>query len=99
MSQEFLNKDKASPKDSASSTQQYVEVEEVKDGIIILKNGSLRSILLVSSLNFDLKSAEEQDAIILQYQRFLNSLDFPVTNCRLLSSIRYQSLHKTLKRY
>ena len=43
-----------------------------------LKSGALRSILLVSSLNFDLKSSEEQDAIIGQYQSFLNSLDFPI---------------------
>lgn len=69
---------KSTLKDSATSTQRYVDVEEVRDGVIILKNGSIRSILLVSSLNFDLKSAEEQDAIILQYQNFLNSLDFPV---------------------
>jgi hypothetical protein len=50
----------------------------VRDGVIVLKSGALRSILLVSSLNFDLKSSEEQDAIISQYQNFLNSLDFPV---------------------
>lgn len=62
----------------SASTQRYVDVEEVRDGVIVLKNGALRAILLVSSLNFDLKSAEEQDAIIAQYQNFLNSLDFPV---------------------
>lgn len=61
-----------------ASTQQYVDVKEVRDGVVVLKNGGLRSILLVSSLNFDLKSTEEQDAIISQYQNFLNSLDFPV---------------------
>lgn len=63
---------------SASSTQKYVDVDEIRDGIIVLKTGALRSVLLVSSLNFDLKSTEEQDAIISQYQAFLNSLDFPV---------------------
>lgn len=61
-----------------TSTQKYVDVEEIKDGVIVLKNRSLRSILLVSSVNFDLKSSEEQDAIIGQYQNFINSLDFPV---------------------
>lgn len=61
-----------------ASTQQYVDVKEVRDSVIILKNGGFRSVLLVSSLNFDLKSTEEQDAIISQYQAFLNSLDFPV---------------------
>ncbi len=60
------------------STQKYVDVEEVRDGVIVLKNGSLRAVLLVSSINFDLKATEEQDSIISQYQNFLNSLDFPI---------------------
>src|SRR3990167_9128910 len=72
---EFL---KPKQKAGASSTQRYVDVEEIRDGIIVLKSGALRSVLLVSSLNFDLKSSEEQDAIISQYQAFLNSLDFPI---------------------
>lgn len=63
---------------SASSTQKYVDVEEIRDGVMVLKSGALRSVLLVSSINFDLKSTLEQDAIITQYQAFLNSLDFPV---------------------
>ena len=61
-----------------SSTQKYVDVEEIRDGVLILKTGALRAVLLVSSINFDLKSSDEQDAIISQYQNFLNSLDFPV---------------------
>ncbi len=60
------------------STQKYVDVEEVRNGIIVLKNGSLRAVLMVSSINFDLKSTDEQDAIIGQYQNFLNSVDFPL---------------------
>ena len=63
---------------SASSTQKYVDVEEMRDGVMVLKSGALRAVLLVSSINFDLKSSQEQDAIIAQYQAFLNSLDFPV---------------------
>ncbi len=63
---------------SGASTQRYVDVEEIRDGLLILKNGSIRAILLVSSINFDLKSSQEQDGIILQYQNFLNTLDFPV---------------------
>jgi hypothetical protein len=62
----------------ASSTQKYVDVEEMRDGVMVLKSGALRAVLLVSSINFDLKSSQEQDAIISQYQAFLNSLDFPV---------------------
>ncbi len=65
-------------KTGAASTQRYVDVEEIREGVIVLKSGALRSVLLVSSINFDLKSSEEQDAIIAQYQNFLNSLDFPV---------------------
>jgi hypothetical protein len=72
-----LLKSKKISKGSGLSTQKYVDVEEVKDGVIVLKNASLRAILLVSSINFDLKSTDEQDAIIGQYQNFLNSLDFP----------------------
>jgi hypothetical protein len=75
---EKLNSKKSDTGNSGNSTQRYVDVEEIRDGVIVLKNGSLRSILLVSSINFDLKSTDEQDAIIQQYQGFLNSLDFPL---------------------
>ncbi len=75
---EFLNPQKKASSSIGASTQKYVDVEKIKDGVIVLKNGSLRSILLVSSINFDLKSTDEQDAIIGQYQNFLNSLDFPI---------------------
>ena len=63
---------------SAASTHKYVDVAEVHDGVVVMRNGSLRAILMMSSINFDLKSTDEQDAIILQYQSFLNSLDFPL---------------------
>lgn len=75
-----------------ASTQKYVDVEEIKDGVILLKNGALRSVLLVSSINFDLKSSEEQDAIIVQYQNFINSIDFPlqiIVSSRKLNIIPY----------
>jgi type IV secretory pathway VirB4 component len=75
---ELLHSKKISAGGSGTSTQKYVDVDEIKDGVIVLKSGSLRSILLVSSINFDLKSTEEQDAIVQQYQSFLNSLDFPL---------------------
>lgn len=63
---------------NSASTQKYVDVDEIRDGVIVMKSSALRAVVLVSSLNFDLKSTEEQDAIINQYQQFLNSLDFPV---------------------
>lgn len=61
-----------------SPTQSLVQLSEVRDGIIVLADGTLRSILMVSSLNFALKSEEEQNAIVFAFQGFLNSLDFPV---------------------
>ena len=59
-----------------SSSQQFLEFDQIKNGVIILKNKTLRTVLMVSSLNFALKSEEEQSAIIYQFQSFLNSLDF-----------------------
>ena len=59
-------------------TQDFVPIKEVRDGIVVLKNGSYRAILLVSSINFALKGEDEQQAIIGQFQNFLNSLDFSV---------------------
>jgi hypothetical protein len=67
---------KKPPKDS--STQRYLPFSEIRDNIIIMKDGSSRMILRVHALNFNLKSIEEQDAILISYQRFLNSLNFPV---------------------
>lgn len=63
---------------AAKTTQEFVPIKEIRDGVVILKDGSMRSIILASSLNFALKSADEQNAIILQFQNFLNSLDFSV---------------------
>jgi len=59
-------------------TQQFVDIEDIKDGVLILKNGGLRKILMVSGINFELKSEEEQGIITSAYQNFLNSLDFSV---------------------
>ena len=62
----------------APASQEFVPVREVRDGIVILKDGSLRSVLLTSSVNFALKSADEQQSLLFQFQNFLNALDFPV---------------------
>ncbi len=61
-----------------ASTQQFLEIDQIKEDVLILKNKTLRAVLMVSSLNFALKSSEEQKAIIYQFQSFLNSLDFPI---------------------
>jgi type IV secretory pathway VirB4 component len=60
------------------AAQAFVDVAEIKDGVVVLKNGALRAVLMVSSINFDLKSTQEQEAIVANYQNFLNSLDFPI---------------------
>jgi len=62
----------------SKATQEFVEIKEVRDGVVGLKDGSLRSILMTSSLNFALKSVDEQAATLFQFQNFLNSLDFSV---------------------
>ena len=59
-----------------NSTQQFVDIEEIKNGVIFLKNGGIRAVVMVSGTNFELKSEEEQDMITYAYQNFLNSLDF-----------------------
>lgn len=61
---------------NARKSQDFVPIKEVRDGIIILKNGGLRAVLVASSINLSLKSYDEQKAIIAQFQSFLNSLDF-----------------------
>ncbi len=63
---------------SARPTQDFVPIKEVRGGTIVLKDGSLRAILAVSSVNLALKSSDEQIAIIGSFQSFLNSINFPV---------------------
>lgn len=63
---------------STPSTQKFVEVKEVKNGVVFLKSGGLRKILAVNGINFDLKSDQEQQLILNSFQSFLNGVDFPV---------------------
>ncbi len=63
---------------NSSPTQSFVPVQEVRNGVIILKNGGYRGVLLCSSTNFSLKSQTEQQGIIGGFQNFLNTLDFSV---------------------
>lgn len=62
---------------NARSSQEFVPIKEVRNGIVVLKDGGLRAVLVASSLNLSLKSADEQAAIISEFQNFINSLDFP----------------------
>jgi len=68
----------AETKTKPASTQRHLAIAEIRDGILILKSGGLRQILLATSLNFALKSETEQNAIVGGYQNFLNSLHFPI---------------------
>lgn len=61
-----------------AETKQFIKVHRIKDGVILLKNGGLRAVLIVSSMNFELKADIEKQSIVEAYQSFLNSLDYPV---------------------
>ncbi len=67
------------------TTQSFLQFKEIREGVVLLKNRALRGVLMVSSINFDLKSTEEQEAIIYQFQNFLNSLDF---SCQIILQSR-----------
>lgn len=64
--------------DARAATQLHLRIAEIRGDTVVLKNGGIRSILKVSSMNFNLKSEAEQNAIIYSYQSFLNALEFPV---------------------
>ncbi len=61
-----------------AATQQFVPIERIRDGVVTLKTGEIRAVLITNSLNLGLKSEDEVGAVISQFQNFLNSLDFPV---------------------
>lgn len=68
-----------------SATQAFLEIQDIREGVLHLKNNSIRGILMISSINFALKSEEEQNAIIYSFQSFLNSLDF---SCQIVIQSR-----------
>ena len=83
------------------STQQFLEIDQIREGVILLRNKAMRGVIMVSSLNFALKSDEEQNAIIYQFQNFLNSLDFSieiVVQSRRLNITGYLDKLKELER-
>jgi len=69
---------KVVPKVNTNSTQNSLQIAEIRDGIVIMSDGSYRSVIMVKSINFDLMSQQEQEAVEYSYQGFLNSLYFPV---------------------
>ncbi len=69
---------KLAPSKPGVPTQRYLDIAEIKEDIVVMKDGTIRAILLVSSINFALKSVDEQSAIVQAYMQFLNGLDFPI---------------------
>lgn len=69
---------KKNQKAKRPSTQAHLPIAEIKDGVVVLKDGTMRKVLMTSSINFALKSEDEQNALISSYVGFLNSLDFPI---------------------
>ncbi len=63
---------------TGKSSQEFVPIKEIRDGVVVLKDGSLRGVVMTSSVNFALKSADEQNAIIYQFQNFLNAINFSI---------------------
>ncbi|KKL10377.1 hypothetical protein LCGC14_2556430, partial [marine sediment metagenome] len=61
-----------------AASQQFVVIKEIKNGVLYLKQGGLRKVLMVNGINFDLKSQEEQQLTLNSFQSFLNALDFSI---------------------
>ncbi len=66
------------PRSNPNSTQNSLQIAEIRDGIVIMQDGSYRSVIMVKSINFDLMSPQEREAVEYSYQSYLNSLYFPV---------------------
>lgn len=80
---------------NAANSQDLVEIADIRDGIVVLKNGALCRVLMVGGTNFALKSEEEQNVMVQGYQNFLNSLDYQVqivVHSRKVNIERYLSL-------
>ncbi|MFA5076193.1 MAG: hypothetical protein WC480_02130 [Patescibacteria group bacterium] len=71
-------KSKRATNKSTPSTKKYVPIAEVRNDCVVLKDGTLRAVVMVASINFALKSSDEQQAIVTAYMSFLNSIDFPI---------------------
>jgi len=63
---------------TSNSTQDILEIAAIQDNMVILKNGTVRAVLMVSSINFALKNQDEQEGIISAFYSFLNSIDYPL---------------------
>lgn len=75
---DFISPGKKNRDNQMGSTQTHIRIAEIRENVVVLKNGGMRAVLKTSSINFNLKSEEEQNAIVYSYQSFLNSLEFPI---------------------
>lgn len=66
------------PKKNPNSTQNLLEIAEIRDGIVIMNDGTFRTVVMVKAINFDLMSPQERESVEYAYQGFLNSLYFPI---------------------
>ncbi|PIR47290.1 hypothetical protein COV06_04370 [Candidatus Uhrbacteria bacterium CG10_big_fil_rev_8_21_14_0_10_50_16] len=74
----MASKQKQTSDPKRPTTQRYLDIQEIRDDIVALKDGTVRAVILVSSINFALKSTDEQQAVIQAYMQFLNGLDYPL---------------------
>jgi hypothetical protein len=79
------------------STQQYLDIAEIRDDTIVMRDGTLRAVILVSSINFALKSEDEQNAIISAYVSFLNNIDFTIQIVIQSRELNIEHYMETLK--
>lgn len=84
---------------SARASQEFLSIDSIRDGVVVLKDGGLRMVLMASAFNFALKSPDEQDAIIFQYQNFLNSADFSLQFAIQSRKLNIEPYLATLKEY
>ena len=80
-----------------SSTEKFLDIAEVKEDTVIMRDGTLRAVILVSSINFALKSEDEQNAIISAYVSFLNNIDFPLQIVIQSRELNIENYIKSLK--
>lgn len=73
-----MQSEKLAGRKPSVSTQQYLDIAAIHDDVVVMKDGTLRAVLLASSINFALKSEEEQNALVSAYASFLNTLEFPL---------------------
>ncbi len=78
MAQQEMQSQKLSGPKPGPATQRFLDISEIKEDVVVMKDGTLRAVVFVSSINFALKSEDEQNAIISQYVAFLNALEYPL---------------------